>query len=71
MTQEQRRKKLEQGCGVISVQKAEVRTGFQKKVRKWSDESSMTVPFDLNYLLRTSRWNEEAIHSYHRGTARS
>ena len=25
----------------------------RKKARKWSDESPMTVPFDLNYLLRT------------------
>lgn len=29
----------------------------RKKARKWSDESPMTVPFDLNYLYRTSRWN--------------
>ena len=25
----------------------------RKKARKWSDELPMTVPFDLNYLLRT------------------
>ena len=25
----------------------------RKKARKWSDESPMTVPFDLNYLSRT------------------
>lgn len=25
----------------------------RKKARKWSDESPMTVPFDLDYLLRT------------------
>lgn len=43
----------------------------RKKARKWSDESPMTVPFDLSYLLRTSRWNEEAIHSCHRGAAGS
>lgn len=25
----------------------------RKKARKWSDESPMTVPFDLDYLFRT------------------
>ena len=43
----------------------------REKARKWSDESPTTVPFDLYYLFRVSRLNEEAIHSYHRGAARS